>query len=199
MREFILLSLKGSTSPLFELDEKTEAGLICRTIANTLWISAGIRPDTILHVVLNGPPASPRVISFDGSLIKDLWFDERSVAICVRGALAAGNNLAMHAWKDVAPGIRVGKESFEWLVQNRAASGKPLYYLHKKGDDVRSIDSSEEMVFIFGDLFGIPKNTEKLLKRLEATRVTLGPTMLFASHCPVLVHNELDRKRSGWD
>ncbi len=197
MREFILLSLKGSTGE-FVIDDRTESGLVCRVIANTFWVSRGLRQDTVLHVVLNGPPYSPKIVSFDGSALVDLGFDEHSVAKVVRDALARGAQLKMHEWKEVAPGIRVGKESFEWLVQNRAASSYSLLYLHPKGEDVRTVFIPENMTFIFGDLFGIPKNTEKLLKRLSATRVTLGPTMLFASHCPILVHNEIDRKERGW-
>jgi len=45
-----------------------------------------------------------------------------------------------------------------------------------------------------GDFIGIPKNTEKLLKRLDAEKIKLGPVMLMASQCPILVHNELDRR-----
>lgn len=197
MREFILLSLKGSTGD-FVLDEKTESGLVCRVIANSFWVSRGLRRDTVLHVVLNGPPFSPKIVSFDGSKLVDLPFDEKSVVKVVREALFSGKDLKMHEWKDVTLGIRVGKESFEWLVQDLALRSVPLFYLHPKGDDVRSLSFDSNIAFIFGDLFGIPKNTEKLLKRLSATRVTLSPHMLFASHCPIIVHNELDRKERGW-
>ncbi len=199
MREFILLSLKGSTFD-FEINDKTESGLVCRVIANTFWVSRGIRPDTVLHVVLNGPPHSPKIITFTGSQIQDLPFDEKSVAKIVRHALNEGKDLKMHETKDVNPGIKVAKESFEWLVQDLAKKEIPLFYLHKKGDDIRTTPtlSNENIAFIFGDLFGIPQNTEKLLKRLNANRITLGPTMLFASHCPIIVHNELDRKERNW-
>ena len=41
----------------------------------------------------------------------------------------------------------------------------------------------------------MPKKTEKLLERIGAKKIKLGPKMLFASHCIVIVHNELDRAK----
>jgi tRNA (pseudouridine54-N1)-methyltransferase len=40
----------------------------------------------------------------------------------------------------------------------------------------------------------MPAKTFHTLERLGAIKVTLGPTMLFASQCVVLIHYELDRR-----
>jgi tRNA (pseudouridine54-N1)-methyltransferase len=40
----------------------------------------------------------------------------------------------------------------------------------------------------------MPKKTLLGLERLGAKKLTLGPTMLFASQCVVLIHHALDRR-----
>ena len=197
MREFILLSLKGPTSEPFKLSNRTETGLVCRTVANSLWVSKGIRRDTIVHVVLNGGPIPPRIVTFvSNELPEKIPFDEVGLADLFSKTLKEGRGLALGESREVMLGVSVAKKSFEELVKERSAIA-PLYYLHEKGEDVRTLEFAEHAIFVFGDLFGIPKNTEKLLSRLAAGRIKLGPYMLFASHCPILVHNELDRVEKG--
>ena len=201
MREFILLALKAKTSPDFSLKDLPKAGrldVVCRAIANTLWVSQGIREDTVLHVILNGPKHPPKIIRFEGKEIVGFAFDEQGIAAIIKEALGAGIRLGLDDEVKVREGIYIRKESFESLVR-RKSEEKPIYYLHKKGDDIRRSELPEDLVFIYGDIRGLPKNTERFLKNLKIHKVKLSPVMLFASHCPILVHNELDRKRHGWD
>src|SRR5690606_41359285 len=46
--------------------------------------------------------------------------------------------------------------------------------------------------FLLTDHIPMPKNSISGLKRLGAEAISLGPRMLFASQCVVLIHNELD-------
>ena len=195
MREFILLSLKGKTSPDFKLDKLPEAGrldLVCRMVSNALWISNDLRRDTIVHVALSGPNSPPKIISFYGETLRGLEPDERSIAKAIKQALQEGLKLELNEEKEVQPGIKVSKKAFETLIKEKA--NKQLIYLHPEGADIRDFKFQKDMIFVLGDMIGLPRKTEKLLDRLGAKRVTLGPTMLFASHCSVIVHNELDRR-----
>ena len=70
-----------------------------------------------------------------------------------------------------------------------------MVYLSPKGKDIREFNFKEDTTFILGDYIGVPKNTQKLIKRLGAEQISLGPKMLFTSHCSVIIHNELDRKK----
>ena len=79
--------------------------------------------------------------------------------------------------------------SFESIIKKR----EKLAYLHWEGTDIRGADI-RDCTFIIGDYVGLPRVTEKLLDRLGAQRISLGPVELFASHCPVIIHNELDRR-----
>ncbi len=195
MREFILRALKGKTTPDFSLDDLPSAGrmdLVCRCISNALWISNDLRRDTIIHVVMDGPSLPPKIVSFSGLELRGVSFDERDIARHIKEALMKGKPLEINEEADVSPGIKVAKKSFEALVKEKSNTSQ-LFYLHKKGNDIREVKFEGDVTFVFGDYIGMPKNTESLLDRLGAKRLTLGPVMLFASHCIIVAHNELDR------
>ncbi len=197
MREFILLALKANTSPRFNLSDLQSAGrmdLVCRTISNALFISNDLRRDTAIHVVMTGPNSPPKIVSFYGETLQGVEPNELAIAKCIQQALKVGLHLQLNEERDVAPGIKVAKKAFETLAKEK--SSNQLIYLHPKGKDVRDFEFEENVVFIIGDFIGLPKKTESLLKNLGAEKMTLGPVKLFASHCPVIVHNELDRRNS---
>lgn len=96
---------------------------------------------------------------------------------------------------DVQPGVKVSKKAFETLVREKAEKEcKQIIYLDKKGVDLRKFKFKSDVVFLLGDYIGVPRNTEKFLQRMGAEKMKLGPVMIFASHCSILVHNELDRR-----
>ena len=196
MREFILLALKAPTTPDFDINNLPDYGrldLVCRTISNTIYVSDALRQDTIVHVSLNGPKDPPKLISFHPNQMKGFRPDERTFAKAIQNALKESLNLKMGDEKLVAPGITIAKKAFETLVKEKSQTSQ-LVYLHERGDDLRKFNFQENVTFILGDFVGMPKKTEKLLKRLGAQRMNLGPVVLFASHCSILVHNELDRR-----
>ena len=197
MREFLLLALKAWTSPTFSLERLPDAGrmdLVCRTISNALWVSNDLRRDTIIHVALSGPKLPPKLISFSGALLKGVEPDERSLASSIKLALKAGISLQLHEERDVFPGITIAKEAFETFIQKKSNTHQ-LIYLRHKGKDIRICLFQENVLFVFGDFLGLPKKTEKLLSRFGAEKISLGPKTIFASHCPIIIHNELDRCR----
>lgn len=67
-----------------------------------------------------------------------------------------------------------------------------LYMLDKKGDFIRDIELAVNPCFLLTDHMPMPKKSFNSLKRLGAEKISLGPKMLFASQCIVLIHNELD-------
>ena len=200
MREFILLALKARTSPDFSFTELPKAGkmdLVCRTVSNTLWISHAIRKDTTLHIVMNGPRNPPKIISFYGEKLSKIETndDEITIARIIKKALKKGIKLNLNEKKEVMPGVEIAKKAFETLIKEKIGSTQ-LVYLHPKGEDIRKAKFKEKVTFVFGDFIGLPKKTEKLLKRLEIKKISIGPKVLFASHCPIIVHNELDRRQN---
>lgn len=196
MREFILLALKAKTSPNINLDDLVGEGrldLVCRVVSSALFLSHKIRRDTVIHVAMSGPRLPPKMVSFYGSTWAGIIPDEKAIAETIKKALSKGASLALGEEKDVQPGVKVAKEAFETLVKEKSETSQ-LIYLHPKGEDVRAFKFEQNPVFVLGDFLGLPKKTEKLLDRLGAKKIKLGPNVLFSSHCPVIMHNELDRK-----
>ncbi|MBI2498999.1 tRNA (pseudouridine(54)-N(1))-methyltransferase TrmY [Candidatus Woesearchaeota archaeon] len=200
MREFILLASKAITSPNFDLNNLSEAGrlnFVCATISNSLFVSNHMRQDTIIHVVLNGPKYPPKIISLHGNYLKNFEPDERTIASFISLALKKGINLELNQEIDALPGIKISKKSFETLIKEKATKNQVIY-LHPKGEDIRKFNFEDNPCFILGDYQGIPKKTERFLDRFNAKKIKLSPITLFASHCPILVHNELDRRLFNW-
>lgn len=191
MREFLLIARKAPTGASFSVRNKTESSLVCRTLTAALWVSKGIRANVIAHVALLGPPSAPLILSVDSNTIENFPFDEKGVAKIIREALLKASDLKKDQTIQPTPGLTITKQSVEQFIKTKALTST-IVYLHKKGKDIRSIKEPENLLFIFGDLFGIPKNQEKYLDRY-AQKCSLGKVMLFASYCPVLVHYELDR------
>lgn len=182
MRTFIVRARK-SPSRRFDTRNLPGAGridLVCRAISNALWVSNGVRENVVIKIVLEGGKKGPKVMTIDSNKIKSLRPDEKNIAMHINKAIRK---------RDV-PGITVEEKSFEALVKEY----DNLYYLDKKGSDVRKTKFSKDSCFIIGDYIGLAPKTKKLLDRFGAKKLSLGNTMLFASHCVVLIHNELDRQ-----
>jgi tRNA (pseudouridine54-N1)-methyltransferase len=196
MREFILRARKAPTSPGFSLDNLPDAGhmeVVAACISNAIFYSNHLREDTSISIVMEGGPDPPKTLRVDSGALGSLeGFDERSIAILVQRALEAGKGLCLREERSVIDGVTIAKTAFEHLVQER--DPRQLYYLSKKGADIRDIELSDDPVFVFSDYLSMPKKSGKYLERLGATPISLGPRMLFASQCVVLVHNELDRR-----
>ena len=67
-----------------------------------------------------------------------------------------------------------------------------LFIMDKKGTPIRQQGFSSRPCFLLTDHIPMPKKSFNTLKRLGAEKISLGPRMLFASQCVVLIHNELD-------
>lgn len=195
MKEFILRARKAKTNKNFNIDELPKEGRmdsVCATISNTLWVSDDIRKDTIMHVVLEGPNNGPKAISFFGNEVRGLRSDERSIGEYIKMALQKGADLQLNEETHVRTGIKVAKKSFERLLWER--SNKQIIVLDSSGKDIRNFSFAKNFVVVIGSIEGLPPKTIKMLDDMNAEKISLGKKMLFAAHCPVIVHNELDRR-----
>ena len=196
MREFILRARKAPTAATFSLDNLPGAGhmeVVASCVSNAIFFSNHIREATTINIVMEGGPEPPKNLRIDSSILGSLdGFDERSIAKMIKHALEVGRGLALREERPVDGGITIAKTAFEHLVQERPPEN--LFYLSRKGTDIRDIALPADPTFVFSDFLSMPKKSEKYLDRLGATPVSLGPRMLFASHCIILVHNELDRR-----
>lgn len=196
MREFILRARKAPTAATFSVDNLPAAShmeVVASCVSNAIFFSNHIREATTINIVMEGGPEPPKNLRIDSTTLGSLeGFDERSIAKMIKHALKVGRGLALRVERPVDGGITIAKTAFEHLVQERPPEN--LFYLSRKGTDIRDIALPADPTFVFSDFLSMPKKSEKYLDRLGATPVSLGPRMLFASHCIILIHNELDRR-----
>ncbi len=170
--------------------------VVASCISNALFYSNHLRESTAISVVMEGGPEPPKTLCIDSRDLGSLdGFDERSIAGMIQHALGVGKGLDLREKREVDSGITVAKTAFEHLLQERPTDS--LFYLSRKGRDIREIDLPGDISFVFSDYLSMPKKSGKYLDRLGATPISLGPRMLFASQCIVLVHNELDRREES--
>lgn len=142
---------------------------------------------------MEGPPRPPLMLTFDASSLAGMDYHEAAIAATIQRVLKATKNLLPEEIANPQPGIYVQKKSFEALVRECCEEGKQVFYLDPEGVDARDVKYKENVVVIFGDYIGMPSKSEKLLARLGAKEMTLGPVTLFASQCVTIVNNEMDR------
>ena len=197
MREFILRARKGPSTADFSLDDIGRFGfmeIVAHCICNALFYAKQIRPQTAVHVVLEGPAAPPKIVRLESDELCSLGgFDERSIWSTLQRALRQGRHLELDQEVQVDDGLYVAKRSFERLVRERTER-ETLYYLQPRGADIRQVELGTSATFVFTDHLSMPKKSDRFMERLGAQPVGVGPKMLFASQCVVLVHNEMDRR-----
>ncbi|NLL11176.1 MAG: tRNA (pseudouridine(54)-N(1))-methyltransferase TrmY, partial [Methanomicrobiales archaeon] len=76
MTSFTVIGHIACTDASFSLQDLPGKGgrmdLLCRAVASSLFLSHGIRKDTICDIILLGPPNPGRIIRFDGSALRSL-------------------------------------------------------------------------------------------------------------------------------
>lgn len=169
---------------------------LAQIIVNSLFISKGHRDDVTLTLVLEGAEDFSRAISFCGADLGSLdEVSETALLQLLAQILARGAGLRKEQSVDYAPGIQVQAISFEHLVTSRLADPdiEQVYLLDKKGTDLRQNQLASEAVFLLTDHIPLPKKSHKSLVRKGVIPLSLGPLMLHASQCVVLIENEYDR------
>ncbi len=162
---------------------------------NALFYAGQIRPHTAIHIVLDGPSDPPKTVRFESDTLAFLGgFDERTLCRAIQAALSA--DLSPGKEVQVDSGIFVAKKGVEPLLREKSEAST-LYYLKRRGNDIRSTSFPSHATFVFTDHLTMPKKTDRFLDRLGAVPISVGPKTLFASQCIVLVHNELDRQGVG--
>ncbi len=197
MRIFILKARKGPAAAeriKSSIGEGSHLEVVIHSVLNAFFLSNDLRTDVIFHVVLESTEDFSRIITFDSrEHLSFAGFHEEAITRLIESALEQSRDLGKDCSKPVCPGVSVSAGSFEKLVKG-ISEQYPLYLLDRKGEDVRSCSFGENSAFVFTDHIPMPKKLQKYLQRLGARKIRLGPKMLFAAHCVVLIQNELDRR-----
>jgi tRNA (pseudouridine54-N1)-methyltransferase len=200
MRVFVLRARSAPTDSrqfLAAVGQPAHPEILAHTLMNAIFVAQAHRDDVLVYLVLESTRDFSRTLSFASNELGGLGgFDERALLGKIASALDRSIGMGKGELRDVEPGIRVRTISFEKLVQELAET-YPLYVLDKKGIAIREQVFEGDACFLMTDHVPMPKNSSSGLKRLGAVRISLGPKMLFASQCVVLIHNELDLRQQG--
>ncbi|MFH0711741.1 MAG: tRNA (pseudouridine(54)-N(1))-methyltransferase TrmY [archaeon] len=199
MREFVYYSVNGVTTGNLIGEDLMKAGRIdiaCQFIIQSLFVSRAMRDDTKVHLILMGPPDSPKHLEiFPG---KNLDGVEGKIDISKKDVAGLIRRMLYKYRKgervEIGEGYSVEKKGFVKLMEEFVDEGKEIYILDKRGEDIRDVKFGENVVFVVGDHDGIPKNEMKWAKHIPFRKISVGPKMLFASQVAVIVNNECDRR-----
>lgn len=195
MRTFVLRARAAPTDSqalLANVGGDAHTEILAHTLMNSLFVAQSHRDDVVVHLVLESTRDFSRTITFTAADMQHIGgFHEQALLAKVCKALDASQGMGKEQERAVEPGIRVRTISFEGLVKALAQEHQ-LYVMDRKGTPVRSLDFGSNPCFLLTDHIPMPKKTFGSLARLGAEKISLGPTMLFASQCVVLIHNELD-------
>ncbi len=194
MRGFLVVGNKAVTKPFSLKDLAGSAGrmdILCRCVAQALFISHGIRKDSEIYLLLLGKPDPPKALKILGSEVRYMAPDERNVGGLIRKALQMK---AEREWKRSTPGIYVARKDLKELLEELSAKYDEIVYLREDGMDIREVACKlKNPLFVLGDHIGIKEEDEKIVLKFADRIVSLSPLSLQADQCIVIAHYELDR------
>mgnify|MGYP000011692309 CR=1 FL=1 len=130
-RNFLIIGHRAHTAPDWKLDDLCGGGgrldVLVRCVTAALWVSHGLRRDTDVWLLLQGPPAPPVAIHFCGATVRYLNPDERSTAALVRNGLVKLRNRDS---VEASPGVTLHRIGLAELL----ARLPPAVLLDEAGD-----------------------------------------------------------------
>lgn len=193
-RGFLIVGNKAVTKPFSLNDLAGSAGrmdILCRFVAQALFISHGIRKNVEVYLLLLGEPEPPKAIKIVGKEVKTMAPDERNIAGLIRKALKIECN---KNWKRSTSGIYISKKNLKELLDELTNRYK-IVYLKETGKDIRNFvkQIDKDCLFILGDHLGLSEEQERIVKDYASEVISVSPISLQADQCVVIVHYELDR------
>lgn len=195
MRSFVLRARAAPTDSarlLAGVGGEAHPEILAHVLMNAIFVAQSHREDVVVYLVLESTQDYSRTLRFEAQAMRELGgFDERALLGKVAKALDASRGMGKEETRLVESGVSVQTISFERLVQQLAVDHQ-LYVLDRKGAAISAQTFGERPCFLLTDHIPMPKNTMRGLERLGAIKLSLGPKMLFASQCVVLIQHALD-------
>ena len=198
MRTFVLRARAAPTDSkklLASVGQEAHTEILAHTLMNAIFVAQSHRPDVTVYLVLESTEDFSRTIRFDANAMRDIGgFNEQALLGKIALALDASRGMGKDETRPVQAGISVRTSSFERLVQELAADHQ-LFMMAPKGTPIREQVFHDNPCFLLTDHIPMPKKVLPSLERMGTRTLSLGPTMLFASQCVVLIHHELDQRQ----
>ena len=185
-RNFVIIGHRAHTEPDWKLDDLCGGAgrldVLVRCVTAALWKSHGIRHDTDIWLLLNGPPKAPVTVHINGKKIKYLNPDERSTAALVRNGLIKYKG--KEGIMETSPGITMERIGLNEII-NRLPN--PILLSENGADEI-----GNSQTFILGDDRDPTNEEMEILNQMP--QVKLGEESLLSSACITLIHHLLDSK-----
>jgi tRNA (pseudouridine54-N1)-methyltransferase len=195
VRTFVLRARAAPTDSqalLASIGEAAHTEILAHTLMNAIFVAQSHRADVVVYLVLESTRDFSRTIRFESNAMRDIGgFDERRLLARVAHALDASRGMGKEETRAVEAGVTVQTLSFERLVQQLSVDHQ-LFLMDRKGAPIHAQAFDANPCFLLTDHIPMPKKVIPGLERMGAKKVSLGPTMLFASQCVVLIHHALD-------
>ncbi|MGH8184082.1 MAG: tRNA (pseudouridine(54)-N(1))-methyltransferase TrmY [Rhodanobacteraceae bacterium] len=197
MRTFVLRARAAPTDSqklLAAVGQDAHTEILAHTLMNAIFVAQSHRREVTVYLVLESTRDFSRTVRFDVDAMHDFGgFNERALLGKIATALDASRGMGKEETRTVESGVTVRTVSFERLVQELAEDHQ-LFVMDPNGKSIREQAFQGNPCFLLTDHIPMPKKTFHTLERLGAIKITLGPTVLFASQCVVLIHHELDQR-----
>ena len=197
MRTFVLRARAAPTDSqalLASVGKDAHAEILAHTLMNAVFVAQSHRPDVTVHLVLESTRDFSRAIRFDVNTMHDIGgFNEQALLGKIAKALDASRGMGKDETRPVESGVVVRTSSFERLVKELAEDHQ-LFVMDPNGTSIRAQPFGDNPCFLLTDHIPMPKKILPSLERMGAKKISLGPKMLFASQCVVLIHHELDMR-----
>jgi tRNA (pseudouridine54-N1)-methyltransferase len=197
MRTFVLRARAASTDSqklLASVGKEAHPEILAHMLMNSIFVAQSHRTDVEIYLVFESTQDFSRTIHFEVNAMHEIGgFDERALLGKLAKALDASRGMGKEEARPVESGVTVRTVSFERLVQE-LADDHQLFMMDRKGTPIRQQSFEGNPCFLLTDHIPMPKKSFHSLERLGAKKVALGPKMLFASQCVVLIHHELDQR-----
>ncbi len=157
--------------------------VVCRCMIAALKSVEGVRRDTAFLAVLEGDGSY--LLKVEGWKLKKLPSSELGVAKILQRFFSG----------EEVEGLMLEHRGFREVIEDVARKAA-LFYLHEEGAPIWSAELPlrGDVAFVLGDHLGLPEENEKILEKLGATKLSLGPRKYLGSYCIAVVHYELDVK-----
>jgi len=187
MRTFIVYSKTASTAPYIkDLKGAGRIDILLHSIVSALFASHDFRDDVELHLILMGPPNSPRHIIMKYK--EDNTISKKNLKKTIEIAL---RKYKEGETREVHPGVFIDNKSIQQVLDD--FEGKDVFVLDGNGIHIKEVEKKklEDGVFILGDHEGFDKKVKKFLKK-NTQRLSLGPQIYFTSQAITIINYELD-------
>ena len=185
-RNFVVIGHRAHTAADWKLDDLCGGAgrldVLVRCVTASLWKSHGIRSNTDIWLILDGPPNAPITVHFNGERIRYLNPDERSTAALIRNGLIKYKN--QNKALETSPGVTFEKIGLEEVLTRLP---NPVLLSENGNDEINNSGT-----FILGDDKDPTETEMQILNKLP--KINLGKESLLSSACITLIHHRLDGK-----